>query len=59
MKTIKVYGFFTTEMGCFVNSWLELPENYTTADVIRACQERRFIQFMVGNMTRLADVPQE
>lgn len=58
MKTVKVYGYFTTESGCVINSWLELREDYSMYDIIRACQSRRFSHFMlVDTMHRMTEVP--
>ena len=58
MKTVKVYGYFTTESGCTINSWLELPEDYSMYDVIRACQSKHFSHFMlIETMRRMTEVP--
>ena len=57
-KTVKMYGYFTTEGGAFINSWLELPVDYTMLNVIRECQYRGFKQFMlVETMNKMVNVP--
>lgn len=58
MKTVKLYGYFIAESGSYFNSWLEVPEDYSMLDVIRACKDRCFTHFMlVETMNKMVKVP--
>ena len=57
MIEVEVSGNLDGDFSCFVYTSIEIPEDYSMNDVVRACARHGLKTFRFGNMKHIVEVP--